>query len=96
MSIGRIVLYTLSEGDCTDIVINRMRRDDAGSNTASPGAEYPAIVVRVWGTEYTETAVNLKVFLDGEDTHWVSSRKEGTGPNTWRWPPRVDMTREGK
>ncbi|MGP3965694.1 hypothetical protein ACTWPT_58105 [Nonomuraea sp. 3N208] len=33
--------------------------------------------------------INLQVFLDGNDTYWVTSRSEGDQSDTWTWPPRV-------
>lgn len=53
-------------------------------NSASPGEEFPAIVVAVSGS-----TVSAQVFLDGNDVLWVKSIDEGTGEGTWRWPPRV-------
>lgn len=101
-TLGRIVLYTLSDLDAE--AINR-RRDDAiqhlaehrdradGSvihvgNMASEGDIYPLVVTRVWGST-PESAINGQVLLDGNDTFWATSITHGTGPRTWTWPPRV-------
>jgi hypothetical protein len=54
-------------------------------NQASEGEVYPAVVVRTW----EEHLANLQVLLDGNDTYWATSRREGEGPNTWAWPQRV-------
>jgi hypothetical protein len=101
VTIGWIVHYTLSEQDAEQI--NRRRSDyvaflrhrHEGSvetgfqghvgNSAAAGEVYPAIVVRTFGGDY----VNLQVLLDGSDSYWATSRREGEGPNTWSWPPKV-------
>lgn len=52
-------------------------------NEARSGDEYPALIVR----EFTpgSSVVNLKVFLDGNDSYWATSRGEGEqrGPGRW-------------
>jgi len=60
-------------------------------NVASEGDEYPLLVVRVWPNEFADgrPGVNGQVFLDGNDTLWVTSVGEGTENGTWHWPPRV-------
>lgn len=55
-------------------------------NAARAGQTYAALVVCVF--EGAEVA-NLQVFLDGNDSYWATSRKEGDAPGTWMWPPRV-------
>lgn len=86
-SIGRIVHYTLSQHDADEI--NRNRVDTAQSgNHAREGDVYPAMIVRIFG-ETPESAVNLQVFLDGNDTHWATSRTLGEGAYHWAWPERV-------
>ncbi len=88
-TIGRIVHYRLSEQD-----VARLR--DGGrdvGNEAHAGDVYPAMVVRTFGG----TAANLQVFLDGPDTLWVTSRDHDEDTlGCWFWPPRLDMTREGR
>ena len=89
MSIGRVVHYTLSEGDARII---QTRRTDMilFGNQARAGDVYPAVVVRVFpgGTE-SNGVCNLQVLLDGPDTHWATSRVQGDTPGTWAWPARV-------
>lgn len=60
-------------------------------NTAREGDVVPLMVVRVWPDEYGAGApgVNGQAMLDGNDTLWVTSVKEGAEPGTWTWPPRV-------
>ena len=87
-TIGRIVHYTLSQGDVDEI--NRQRRE-AGSasktgNFVEEGQVYPAIIVRVWETAAAN--LQLQVFLDGNDTYWATSREIGEGPGFAAWPAR--------
>jgi hypothetical protein len=84
-TIGRIVHYTLTEADASVINKRRADSDDHMGNHASAGDTYPAVVVRTFGGP----AANLKVLLDGTDTHWATSRCEGEGAGFWAWPPRV-------
>ena len=85
-SIGRIVLYRLSAEDVVAIKGNRTVRPTG--NAVNEGEIYPAMIVRTWGN--TEgSCCQLQVFLDGADTYWATSRREGQGPATWFVPPRV-------
>ncbi len=50
----------------------------------------PLLIVKVWPNEYGDKpGVNGQAFLDGNDTLWVTSAKEGEGAGEWFWPPRV-------
>jgi hypothetical protein len=57
-------------------------------NTAEEGQVYPADVVRTWG-DTPESAVNLQVKLDGNDTFWVTSAtvSDGPEPGKFHWMP---------
>jgi hypothetical protein len=99
-SVGRIVRYTLSADDATqsnkrkaDAYNNRYAiRDESkgyvthSGNGVSAGDVYPMIIVRVWGDS---DLVNGQVFLDGNDTLWVTSIKQGPGVREWHEPPRT-------
>lgn len=105
-TIGRIVLYVLTAAQAEAINKNRAAFRNAGSdpkaeklpagvqthagNYCYEGEIYPAIVVRLWDAEHP--SVNLKIFLDGDDTFWVTScyESEVPAPGTWHWPPRVE------
>ena len=48
----------------------------------------PAIIVRVW----SDRTVNLKVFTDGPNDVWLTSRELEDEPGQegrWSWPPYV-------
>ena len=93
-TLGRIVHYRLCASDAERI--NRRRKDayesDAAhsqtgyvahvGNQAVEGQEVPAVIVRVW----EGGLVNLQALLDGNDTCWVTSRKEGHDVGQWSWP----------
>lgn len=103
ITVGRTVLYTLSEQDA--IEINR-RRTNGGSIYDRMHQEPPAwpagaqahigndarvgqVFPAVATRIWGPTATNFTVFLDGSDTYWATSRSEGTEPGTWAWPARV-------
>lgn len=103
-SIGRIVHYILSSDDATAIRRRRVPNVEhvghgeswpAGAqahvgNPVTLGEHVPMIVCVVWPNEYGPDfdGVNGQVFLDGNDSYWVTSAKEGTEPGTWHWPER--------
>ena len=80
-TIGRIVIYKLSETDVSRIQAKRL---GFAYNDVRVGDEYPAIIVRTWGGTPT-SAVNLKVMLDGEDSYWATSRAVGDKPGDYHW-----------
>ena len=82
---GRIVWYVLSAQDADTIKRRRQHTAEIG-NEAREGSVYPAMIVETWGDK-PDSAVNLKVELDGYDVHWATSRKIGEGPGTYHWMP---------
>lgn len=104
-TIGRIVHYTLGQSDAEQI--NRRRtsehaiREDIEDGTWPKGAQahignearvgqvLPAIVVAVWSPR----CVNLQLFLDGNDTLWLTSREVSDSGEPqdfrWHWPEQV-------
>lgn len=87
-TIGRIVLYTVSEYD--GVVSDRPLR--------CSGAARAAVVVQDWGgtNEDVNAHPNLRVLLDGSNDGgvadlWVTSAPyDASGkPGTWRWPPKI-------
>lgn len=97
----RSVLYSLSQNDVEQITRRRVARPhDAGwpagaqahvGNPVRVGELVPLTIVRVWPDEYGEgiPGVNGQALLDGNDSLWVTSAREGTEPGTWHWPERV-------
>lgn len=61
-------------------------------NRVSVGDYWPMIIVRRWTDEFGpgEHGVNGQVILDGSDTLWVTSVKQGDGNGTWTWPVREE------
>jgi hypothetical protein len=101
-SIGRIVHLKLT--DAQALSINKRRADARASaigstnsgaivhagNAAHEGDVYPLLITRVWADEPTEdSGVNGQVFLDGNDSLWVTSAVQGVGPGQWHQPARV-------
>lgn len=102
-SIGRIVHYSLTTQDKEEIERHRVHGKGHGDawpkgaqahvgNPVSVGEHVPMIVCVVWPNEHGPNfdGVNGQVFLDGNDSLWVTSAKEGTEPGTWHWPERVE------
>lgn len=84
-SIGRIVLYRLTEDDAQQVTQQRAHTGTTG-NPAEAGQQYPAVIVQIFYAD----ACNLRVLLDGQDPPlWATSRSVGEGPGTWAWPERV-------
>lgn len=93
-AIGRIVHYKLKPADCERINIRRSdaQNSHAGSNISGyvvhvgnpvrDGDVFPMMIVRSW----ENGMVNGQVFLDGNDTLWVTSAEEGTEAGQFSWP----------
>lgn len=118
-TIGRIVIYVLSESDATQInrrrtsgsaIAERIKNNGAPiaqvvnlpdtwplgaqahiGNWVSAGHEFPCIISQVWPNEFGENVpgINGQVFLDGNDTLWVTSAKEGAEAGQWYWPVKA-------
>ena len=67
---ARIAVYRLSERD-----VHRIADLPGVNNSVRPGDEAAMLITRDWG----DGEVNGRVFLDGEDTLWITSVKEGSG-----------------
>ena len=91
-TLGRIVLYRLTAEDVAAIGRQRLAggQDHVG-NSVVAGEAVVGIIVAVWPAEFgpDEPGVNLQVLLDGRDSYWVTSAREGYEPGQWSWPPRV-------
>lgn len=88
-AIGRIVRYRLGEYDAKEI--NRRRTEGAGpahGNQVYVGDVYPMMITRLWTDNPDEhSVVQGQVFLDGDDSLWVTSVKQGDGEREWHKPP---------
>ncbi len=100
-TIGRVILYCLSENDAAEInrrrttgglIHERIQQDKwpLGAqahigNSVSEGDVYPGIVVRVWSGDM----INTQILLDGNDTYWATSRhvSDGAVPGFYHWMP---------
>lgn len=87
---GRILLYKLSQADINAIEAKRAGIGWVG-NPLCAGEVVPMIAVRIFEDEFGAgiPGVNGKLMLDGEDSFWATSRREGSEPGTWSWPPRA-------
>lgn len=101
-NIGRIVHYTLTYADAERI--NKRRLDAQRSmhdhretsngvavhvgNPVTEGDVFPMMITKVWGPKEPSAWVNGQVFLDGNDTLWVTSVGVGDGFGTFAWPSR--------
>ena len=103
-SVGRIVHYKLTEQDAQSINRRRddfgNTKDTtvwaAGAqahfgNRVIKGHVFPMVVCVVWPDEHGTNlyGVNGQVLLDGNDSVWVTSARQGDEPGQWNWPPRV-------
>ncbi len=100
-TVGRVVLYSLSEQDVGEIsrrrttghsIAERIREAawPIGAqahigNDVRVGDVFPGIVVRTWGGD----CINIQVLLDGNDVLWVTSRNVADEPTPGRhhWMP---------
>lgn len=101
-TLAQIVYYTLSEHEAHEV--NRRRQDAWAKieyhrtektgvqvhvgNAAHEGDVFPMLIVKTFNP-VDGGPVNGQVFLDGNDTLWVTSRVEGTTPGTWCRPPHL-------
>lgn len=100
-TVGRIVHYMLSAADAEQVNKRRNdswdnrarhREDSLGyvvgtGNTVLEGHVFPMMIVKVWGN-HPGASVNGQVFLDGNDTLWVTSVAQGPNARQYTWPTR--------
>ena len=72
-TIGRVVIYHTTKDQRTDM---------ENKPYCNEQVYLPAIIVAVW----SDTCVNLKVFLDGMEDLWVNSSMQGDEEMEWNWP----------
>ncbi len=97
---GRIVWYKMANYEAQQI--NKRRQDAQNKmdwhralstgaqihigNEVKAGQLYPAMIIIPWGIT-PESAVNLQVFLDGNDTYWATSKCVGEKEGDYQWMP---------
>lgn len=99
VSIGRIVHYVVGANDAAEASRRRVQGAGHGEgwpqgaqahtgNPVSEGGHLPMIITSVHGDA---GMVNGQVFLDGNDSLWVTSRdySEEHKAATWHWPERA-------
>lgn len=103
-TIGRIVIYTLTERDADEInrrrttgthIRQRIEKNEANVTHWPIGVQAHIGVPASAGEEFPMIivrvmgdAVNGQVLLDGNDSLWVTSKVKGD----WQWPTRVIET----
>ncbi len=101
ITVGRIVHYVLTKEDAKQI--NRRRTDSESIRLRMAGGSWPTGAQAHIGKQVeagqhlpmivTEVdpnnGVDGQVFLNGNDTYWVQSRKEDVTPGSWHWPERT-------
>lgn len=108
-SVGRTVHYMLSEQDAAEITRRRTTGADIAErikadrwpvgaqahvgNAVAAGDVFPMLIVRVWH-QSEQGSVNGRVFLDGSDEYWATSRCQVVADSTdkqgrWFEPARV-------
>jgi hypothetical protein len=82
--VGKIVRYILTEPDAAKV---NKRRERSGGELVEAGQVLPMMIVRV----QSETAVDGKVLLDGDDSLWLTNVEldEDEAPGGWHWPERL-------
>lgn len=99
---GRIVNYVITADQAREINNRRAHADahrsvhKAAANgtmvhvgaSVTEGRKFPMIITAVHGDEPT-SLINGQVFLDGNDSLWVTSIAPGDQPGTYSWPQRL-------
>lgn len=70
--------YRLSESDL-EIITSQRIKTGANGNSHEVGQVVPLLIVRRWPGD----AVNGQAILDGEDSLWVQSARQGDEPGNW-------------
>ena len=50
-------------------------------NESREGQILPMVIVGIW----SDTCVNGQVFLDGNDSFWITSAQQGNAPGNWNY-----------
>jgi hypothetical protein len=105
VTMGRIVMYKLSELDVTHIMRRRTTPTQIAvmigegtwpmgaqahiGNAVAPGQVVPLLVTTVQEPVQDVQRVNGQCILDGTDTLWVIGVLEGTENGSWAWPVKA-------
>lgn len=85
---GRIVHYVLTARDAS-LIYEKRNAENITGNGVFEAIHVPAMIVAVTPHLFGEGehGVNLKCFLDGDDSYWITSRKhdEGKSAGSWHW-----------
>jgi len=88
-TVGRIVLYRLSQADADRINTRRVYGAKGADGSAleegesvQAGVEYPAVITSVGANG----VVNLHVFADGNHGVWAKGVSQGSDGGGWSWP----------
>lgn len=82
-TVGRIVHYTLTDGDIARIENDRLATLGYG-NRPHAGDTVAAIVTLADGR-----TINAKAFLDGNDNLWIAGAAEGDDAGQWHYPAKA-------
>jgi hypothetical protein len=85
----RVVQYRLGAADVQQIARQRSAAQYVShGNEVNVGDVFPMIVIRAWKPGDAEHTINGQALLDGNDSLWVTTAKQGDGPGQWQWPAR--------
>jgi len=95
LDVGEIRRRRVSRNDIADGIERGVWPMGAQAHVGNPvnvGDVVPLVVIRPWHHpgmyEQGASVLNGQALLDGADSLWVMSVKEGSEPGTWCWPPR--------
>lgn len=80
-TIGRIVLYRLTNDD-VDEILDLAAVREKHFNSPNIGDLVPAVIVKI----NQDDNVNIKAILDGEADLWIMKVHEGLEEGEWQWP----------
>lgn len=84
-AVGDHVLYTLDGADADTINDRRVKGGPRFiGNSVTKGSRLPGVLVAVWGSA-PDSCANVHILLDGYDSHWVGSRRQGSGAGEWEY-----------
>lgn len=86
-TLGRFVHYRLNDYDVGRINEERSLNPGKRGNPPKPGQVFPMLIVNAWVDDpKPDQCIQGQVFLDGNDTLWVTSVVQGDVDGTYFWP----------